>query len=78
MKSILKVLVNILSFGIPLFIEVLSKSRKFTKLVNDSFTVSLVEDHVKISIPRRRGNEMSIILEIDQILSKSEKEERQQ
>lgn len=61
MKQAFKFVLNLLSFGIPLLLRVLSRSRKFTKILNHQVEVVLVSNsQVEINI-----GSMNLLLEID-------------
>lgn len=50
MKQAFKFVLNLLSFGIPLLLRVLSRSRKFTALINHQVHVTLVGNVIQLQV----------------------------
>lgn len=71
MKKLLKVLVNVLTFGIPLFIQSLLKSKHITDLYNHHVHVVYYPDTNKVSVRFPRTDSV-LYLEIDAVSNKVE------
>jgi hypothetical protein len=72
MKKLFAVLMNLLSFGIPLFIRMLTKAKKFQKIVDGQLFVTLNFNERKkvVNITDSKTGNHLLTLEVDIDLTK--------